>query len=247
MKHKTIFTALLLLMAFRFENGFSQGTVRLSTVLWFGSTDYKGERYENIDIENTPVLGPVVYAKMGKIILRSDLFWGTAKWHFKGRASNILMRRYDVNLYLGVELLPDVELFAMYKAFRIFNRAEEFQYTENELTRLARVANAGTFIGPGFAAKIPLGKSPYFMQCSAAWLFGNLHEKDEILDASKIILPESWYQDTESNCTVLFIAFGYLSYAGVEFLIGYRSDFNDGISGETKINGFYTSIGWQFD
>ena len=213
----------------------SQTAISFGGHYWYANSEFRGEAFENIEINQTSMYGPYLNLRVGRFTLGSSIFFGTFNWEYKDYQVDIDMKRNDLNFSAGFSILPRITLFGAVKVLSFTGERED-----SRLGRFDREIK-GTMYGGGISGFMPFQRSRFFLFWSAAYLSGTLDDSEELPDADR--LPQRYDFEYDYSITALTISLGYSIQPGLALMAGYRADLA-GENNEETIQGLIATLAY---
>jgi len=219
----------------------SQTVITFGGHYWYAESDYKGDRFENIDISPGNMFGPYLNVRLGRFILGSSLFFGTFEWEDRSYSVAMDINRSDLNFSLGYAFAPRFNVFAAVKRLSLTGEMSgTFPDTDERVGRLEKEYK-GLLYGAGVSGFLPFRRSRLFLFWSAAYLMGTVDGREEF--AEEIDAPIRWDGEFETDITSLTVGVGYQIPSGLAVMVGYRADLS-GEDNEETIHGVMATLAY---
>jgi hypothetical protein len=219
----------------------SQTVITFGGHYWYAESDYKGDRFENIDISPGNMFGPYLNVRLGRFILGSSLFFGTFEWEDRSYSVTMDINRSDLNFSLGYAFAPRFNVFAAVKRISLTGEMSgAFPDTDERVGRLEKEYK-GLLYGAGVSGFLPFRRSRLFLFWSAAYLMGTIDGREESIIEE--LEPVRWDGEFETDITALTVGVGYQIPSGLALMVGYRADLS-GENNEETIHGIMATLAY---
>jgi len=266
---KITYGTILLVLILTVPSGMSQmkPAISVGAHYWYGMLDYSTASHGDIDVDvdAAHVYGPYINIGLGKFTLGGALYMGTFGMDYgrdgvyvdddeneysmypDGEHLTLNRKRTDLNLSLGVRVIPRISLFVAIKSLS-YREDDSRQVQDDDFYYNAEYDLEQTcfLYGGGFQGVVTLPRFPIFLYYSFAYLFGSMKYREELtIDNNTASLVDD---DYGTNVKSGAVGIGYRFRPGLSVTAGYRAEIMEtkDTDLEEKIHGLVITVGYTY-